>query len=63
MFGLVILNQISLQNSGVGCINVSILEVSGSVNLGKELMDGHTWLRDSFKITQNTTNHKLISQK
>lgn len=47
MFSLVVLNQISLQDFCVGYRNRAIPEVSDSGNLGKELMDGHRWLRNT----------------
>lgn len=57
MFGLVVLNQIPLHNFCVGFINIAIPEISGFVSLGMDLMDGHTWLRNtvlgSHKIPLN----------
>lgn len=67
MFGLVGLNQISLENFCVGFINTASPEVSGSVNLGKDLMDGHTRLRNtvlgSHKIPINkNSSHRNDDQ-
>lgn len=51
MFGLVVVSQVSLQNSRGGFTNTATAEDSGSGNLRKELMEGshmvegHTWLR------------------